>query len=138
MALTRSNGPRFALTAVTGAFSAMLLSANLATPLYAVWARQFGFSTAVLALIFAVYALVLIPALLLFGQLSDRLGRRPVIATGLGLAMLALVLFALATAVVKTIATRMHGIFLSVRIMLLPLLIYFAPFLAGGTTFRSA
>ena len=45
----------------------MLLSANLATPLYAVWARQFGFSTAVLALIFAVYALVLVPALLLFG-----------------------------------------------------------------------
>jgi MFS family permease len=74
------------VTAVTAAFSAMLLSANLATPLYAVWARQFGFSTAVLALIFAVYALVLIPALLLFGQLSDRLGRRPVIGIGLGLA----------------------------------------------------
>ena len=75
-----------ALALVTAAFSAMLLSANLATPLYAVWARQFGFSTAVLALIFAVYALVLIPALLLFGQLSDRLGRRAVIGLGLGLA----------------------------------------------------
>ena len=54
---------RAALAIVTSAFSAMLLAANLATPLYAVWARQFGFSTAVLALIFAVYALVLIPAL---------------------------------------------------------------------------
>src|SRR4051812_13093635 len=86
-----------ALAIVTAAFSAMLLSANLATPLYAVWARQFGFSTAVLALIFAVYALVLVPALLLFGQLSDRLGRRVVIAIGLGLAALALLLFALAT-----------------------------------------
>ena len=64
---------RVALAIVTSAFSAMLLAANLATPLYAVWARQFGFSTAVLALIFAVYALVLIPALLTFGQLSDRL-----------------------------------------------------------------
>jgi len=62
----------------------MLLSANLATPLYAVWARQFGFSTAVLVLIFAVYALVLVPAPLLFGQLSDRLGRRVVILAGAG------------------------------------------------------
>ena len=78
-----TRGPGVALAIVTSAFSAMLLSANLATPLYAVWARQFGFSTAVLALIFAVYALVLVPALLTFGQLSDRLGRRVVIAIGL-------------------------------------------------------
>lgn len=84
------------LVIITSAFSAMLLSANLATPLYAVWAKEFGYSTAVLALIFAVYALVLIPALLLFGQLSDRLGRRSVIAIGLGMAVIALIVFALA------------------------------------------
>lgn len=97
---------RVALAIVTSAFSAMLLAANLATPLYAVWARQFGFSTAVLALIFAVYALVLIPALLTFGQLSDRLGRRVVIAIGLGLAVLALVFFALATGTAWLFAAR--------------------------------
>src|SRR6266567_2998988 len=45
----RTRGPGVALAIVTSA--------------YAVWARQFGFSTAVLALIFAVYALVLVPAL---------------------------------------------------------------------------
>jgi predicted MFS family arabinose efflux permease len=71
-----------------------------------VWARQFAFSTAVLALIFAVYALVLIPALLLFGQLSDRLGRRAVTGIGLGLATVALVLFALATGVAWLFAAR--------------------------------
>lgn len=49
-----------------------------------------------LALVFAVYALVLIPALLVFGQLSDRLGRRPVISLGLGLAVVALMFFAVA------------------------------------------
>ncbi len=59
----RTRGPGVALAIVTSAFSTMLLSANIATSLYAVWARQFGFSTAVLALIFAVYALVLVPAL---------------------------------------------------------------------------
>lgn len=83
--------------AVTAAFTSMLFSANLATPLYAGYAEQFGFSTALLSFIFAVYALVLIPSLLLFGQLSDTLGRKPVIAAGLGLAVLALILFALAS-----------------------------------------
>ena len=101
-----TRGPGVALAIVTSAFSAMLLSANLATPLYAVWARQFGFSTAVLALIFAVYALVLVPALLTFGQLSDRLGRRVVIAIGLGLAALGLLLFALATGTAWLFAAR--------------------------------
>ena len=104
--VARGQGPGFALVAVTSAFSAMLLSANLATPLYAVWAKQFGFSTVVLALIFAVYALVLIPALLLFGQLSDALGRRVVIGLGLGLAVVALVFFALATGVAWLFAAR--------------------------------
>jgi predicted MFS family arabinose efflux permease len=94
------------LLVVTSAFAAMLLAANLATPLYAVYARQFGFSTAVLALVFAVYALVLIPALPVFGQLSDRLGRRPVIALGLGLAVVALVLFAVASGTAWLFAAR--------------------------------
>jgi len=97
---------RVALLVVTASFSALLLSANLATPLYAVWAEQFRFSTVVLALIFAVYALVLAPALLIFGQLSDRLGRRTVIAIGLGLAIAALVLFALATSTWWLFAAR--------------------------------
>jgi MFS family permease len=105
-AATRTLGSGVALLIVTSAFSAMLLSANLATPLYAVWARQFGFSTAVLALIFAVYALVLIPALLIFGQLSDRLGRRAVIGLGLGLAVVALILFAAAAGTAWLFAAR--------------------------------
>jgi MFS family permease len=39
---------------------------------------------------------VLVPALILFGRLSDRFGRRPVILAGLTTACCALVLFALA------------------------------------------
>lgn len=78
----------------------------MATPLYAVYAQEFGFSTAVLALVFAVYALVLIPALLVFGQLSDRLGRRPVIALGLALAVVALAFFAVANGVGWLLAAR--------------------------------
>src|SRR6266568_3495212 len=98
--------PRLPLIVVTGAFAAMLLSANLATPLYAGYSQRFGFSTAVLALIFAVYALVLIPSLVTFGQIADRFGRRPVIAVGLGLAVVALIMFALADGVGWLFAAR--------------------------------
>jgi MFS family permease len=78
----------------------LLMGSNLPTPLYAVYRQRFGFSSVVLTLIFAIYALVLIPSLLLFGQLSDRIGRRRVIALGLGVATVALVLFALARSTV--------------------------------------
>jgi MFS family permease len=81
---------------VAGALFVLLVASNMPTPLYGVYRERFGFSNAVLTLIFATYAVVLVPALLLFGQLSDRLGRRRVIAAGLGVAMVGLVLFALA------------------------------------------
>jgi MFS family permease len=91
---------------VTAAFWSMLLCANLATPLYAGYSERFDFSTAVLTLIFAVYALVLIPSLLVFGQLSDRLGRRRVIAAGLAIGIVALTLFAVADGTAWLFAAR--------------------------------
>lgn len=73
-----------------------MAGANLATPLYAVYAQRFGFSTLVLTAIFATYAVVLVPALILFGRLSDRFGRRPVILAGLTVAAAALAVFGFA------------------------------------------
>src|SRR3954454_9891512 len=74
----------------------LLLDGNLATPLYAVYRERFGFSGTELTLIFAIYAIVLIPSLLVFGQLSDRIGRRRVLVCGLGIAIVGLALLALA------------------------------------------
>ena len=73
-----------------------MAGANLATPLYAVYATKFAFSNLVLTSVFATYAFVLVPALILFGRVSDRFGRRPVILAGLGTACGGLILFAAA------------------------------------------
>ena len=64
---------------VWGTWLVLMAGANLATPLYAVYAQRFHFSSLVLTAIFATYAFVLVPALILFGRLSDRFGRRLVI-----------------------------------------------------------
>ncbi len=81
---------------LTVAFFTLLLGSNLPTPLYAVYRERFGFSSIVLTLVFATYMLVLVPTLLLCGQLSDRVGRKRVVAAGLLSAAVGLGLFAAA------------------------------------------
>jgi MFS family permease len=85
---------RASFIVVAGALFVLLLDGNLPTPLYGVYQDRFGFSGTQLTLIFATYTIVLIPSLLVFGQLSDKVGRRPVIAGGLGVAALGLILLA--------------------------------------------
>jgi MFS family permease len=91
---------------VGGAWFAVMTSSNLATPLYAVYERRFGFSSAVLTVVFATYALVLAPSLLVFGQLSDRLGRRRVMSAGLATAGAGAAVFAAARGLPWLFAAR--------------------------------
>jgi MFS family permease len=88
------------------AWLVLMAGANLATPLYAVYAQRFRFSPLVLTAIFATYAIVLVPALVLFGRLSDRFGRRPVVVAGLATACVGLALFAAAQGEVWLFAAR--------------------------------
>src|SRR3954469_9526906 len=85
-----------AFLVVAAALFAQIAGANLPTPLYAVYRERFGFSATVLTLVFTTYAFVLVAALMVFGQLSDRLGRRKVIFAGLVVAAAGLAVFAAA------------------------------------------
>jgi MFS family permease len=100
------NGRALAFWIVAGGPFSLLLGANVAATLYATYSRDFGFSSAMLAVIFATYTLVLVPALLACGQLSDRFGRRPVILAGVCTGIVGLVLFALADSVPWLFAAR--------------------------------
>lgn len=86
--------------------TAVFILSNSATPLYVHWQRQFAFSSATSTVIFAAYVVGLLAALLVAGQLSERLGRKAVLAPAFLAAMAACGLFATAGSVAALIAAR--------------------------------
>jgi hypothetical protein len=68
---------------VAGVLFLLLFASAAASPLYSVYQAQWRFSATTLTAVFAVYVLVLLLTLLVFGSLSDYLGRRRVIAVAL-------------------------------------------------------
>ena len=89
-------GSPAALALAAYAFAATMLGTTLPTPLYSLYQRRFGFSELMITVIFATYAAGVIAALLLFGRLSDEVGRRPVLFLGLAISALSAVSFLLA------------------------------------------
>ncbi|WP_339101598.1 MFS transporter [Pseudomonas atacamensis] len=83
-----------------------LAASTAPTPLYHLYQDQLNFSAAMLTLIFAVYALSLLAALLTVGSLSDHLGRKPVIFSAVLLNALAMLLFIYADRVSWLIGAR--------------------------------
>jgi MFS family permease len=79
----RSAPSRAGFWLVAGVFCLMFFAAGAPTPLYGVYQAQLRFSPTTLTAIFAIYALVLLLTLLVFGSVSDYLGRRPVILAAL-------------------------------------------------------
>jgi MFS family permease len=70
-----------------------LAASSAPTPLYRLYQAQWHFSPALLTLIFGVYALALLSALIVAGALSDYMGRRPVIGCALVLQIATMGLF---------------------------------------------
>ncbi|MFJ4131366.1 MFS transporter [Pseudomonas cyclaminis] len=83
-----------------------LAASSAPTPLYHLYQQGLHFSAGMLTLIFGVYALSLLAALLTVGSLSDHLGRKPVIFAALLLNMLAMLLFINEHSVAWLIAAR--------------------------------
>lgn len=83
-----------------------LAASTAPTPLYHLYQEHLQFSPATLTLIFGVYAISLLAALLTVGSLSDYLGRKPVIFTAVALNMLAMLLFINADSVAWLISAR--------------------------------
>ena len=64
-------------------------SVNIQGPLYAIYAKNDGYGVLATTVAFSFYVLGVIPVLLAFGGLSDRIGRRKTILISLGLSIAA-------------------------------------------------
>ncbi|WP_405785231.1 MFS transporter [Streptomyces sp. NBC_01378] len=84
-----------------------LAASSAPTPLYRVYQARWVFSSGMLTVIFGVYAVCLLLALLTVGSLSDHVGRRPVILGAIALDAVAMLVFTAADGVPLLIAARM-------------------------------
>jgi MFS family permease len=87
---------------VAAVFVVVQAGGTLPIPLYVIWQPRFGFGAGVLTLIFAVYAVGTLLALVLVSPLSDQLGRRPALASA--------ILFSATSAGVFLIAKNVEGL----------------------------
>jgi MFS family permease len=101
-----SSGRTLAFAGAAYAFAVTMLGTTLPTPVYTLYQRRFGLSELMITVIFATYAAGVICALLLFGGLSDEIGRRPVLALGLAFSALSAVVFLLANGLGLLLAGR--------------------------------
>ena len=76
------------------------------TPLYATYQKAWGFSALTTTVVFGIYAIAFLSALLTVGRLSDHVGRRPVLLAGIAGQILALVIFVDAHSVTALVAAR--------------------------------
>ena len=94
----------FALAAY--AFFVAMLGTTLPTPLYPLFEQRYSFGELLVTVIFAIYAFGVIAGLLLFGKLSDQIGRKPLLLLGLALSAVNALLFLLAGSLVPIYAAR--------------------------------
>jgi MFS family permease len=83
-----------------------LAGSSAPTPLYALYQARWGFSPITTTVVFGVYALAVLAALLTFGSLSDHVGRRPVLLVAIALQAFAMLLFARAGGVSTLLLAR--------------------------------
>ncbi|MFL5960080.1 MAG: MFS transporter [Gaiellaceae bacterium] len=88
------------------AFFVAMVGTTLPTPLYPLFEQRYAFGPLLVTVIFAIYAFGVIAGLILFGNLSDRLGRKPVLLFGLGLSAASALLFLLAGSLAPIYAAR--------------------------------
>jgi predicted MFS family arabinose efflux permease len=83
-----------------------LAGSSAPTSLYAAYQAAWGFSPVTVTMVFGVYALAVLAALLVFGRLSDHLGRRPILLVATLTQAFTMVLFATAHGVGTLMVAR--------------------------------
>ena len=85
---------------------ALLAASSAPTPLYAIYQARWGFTPITTTVVFGVYAVAVLAALLTLGKLSDHVGRRPVLLAALAVQVASLLVFATAGGVPALLVAR--------------------------------
>ena len=94
--MTGSTNRALMFVAIAAIFAVTMMGTTLPTPLYPIYQAEMGFSQLMITVIFAVYAVGVIAALIVTGAWSDQIGRRPMLALGLVLSAASAACFLLA------------------------------------------
>jgi MFS family permease len=86
-------GGSAAVTAAGAMIGVLFAGSTVVTPLYVIYRQEFGFSQISLTLIYAIYVIGNLAALLLFGRLSDQIGRRRAAAIAMAIAIVGALVF---------------------------------------------
>src|ERR1700678_2804535 len=97
------NATFYLLASITISF---LAGSSAPTPLYTLYQAQWGFSPMTVTIIFGIYAISVLTALLFVGRLSDHLGRRPVLIAAIAAQAATMVIFATASGVADLVLAR--------------------------------
>jgi MFS family permease len=97
---------------MAGVLVVAMLGGTLPIPLYVLYERQMGFGPLGVTVVFAAYVIGTLFALVVFGDLSDHIGRRKVLAIGIGCAALSTAGFLIASGIAPSI-----GLLIAARIV---------------------
>ncbi|SFQ15695.1 Predicted arabinose efflux permease, MFS family [Bradyrhizobium sp. Ghvi] len=99
-------GKTATIIAVGSMIGALFAGSTVATPLYVIYKQQLGFSQITLTLIYAVYVVGNLTALLMFGRMSDQVGRRRTGVIAIGIAIVGALVFLFAQGIASLYVAR--------------------------------
>jgi predicted MFS family arabinose efflux permease len=106
MVETTTRRPMVRLVFLASITVTFLATSAAPTPLYATYQKAWGFSALTTTVVFGIYAIAFLSALLTFGRLSDHIGRRPLLLVGIAGQIVAVAVFADAHSVTALLVAR--------------------------------
>ena len=103
----RAVGNRLGYALTAGVLVAVMLGGTLPIPLYVLYEPKMGFGPLGITVVFAVYVVGTLGALLGFGDLSDHFGRKKVLAAAISCAAVSTIIFLFATNIGELLAARL-------------------------------